>query len=37
MRLCERPGEAIGEGAVSVAIGTPRLKGHGKKLRLDTV
>ena len=31
---CERPGEAIGEGATSVLVEGLGLKGHAEKLRL---
>jgi hypothetical protein len=35
--LCERPGEAIGEGAAGLAVKAPGLKGPWKKLRLCTM
>lgn len=32
-----RPGENIGGGVASIAVETPRLDGHGEKLRLGTI
>ena len=33
---CKRPGKAIGEGAASMVVACPGLRGHAEKLRLGT-